>query len=196
MGFSRALISLTILCSVASAASPESVYRNKDYGIFLHVPSGGWLCPTEGNGIDHGPTLLLGSEDANVCRSYSRQKRRITIFAGSNAAKVSKTLHTFLNWQCSNAALDWKEPGAVCSPAPARLNTNSLPSEAARINHANGVIEIIVVTQAGKPDPDFDASVPSVNYDISLYTDASHLDGDLAVFRAVLKTVKIAPPSK
>jgi hypothetical protein len=82
----------------------------------------------------------------------------------------------------------------VCIPAPADLNVNGLPSEAARINHSNGTIEIIVVTQAGKPDPDFDASVPSFNYDMRLYTDASHLDEDLAVLRAVLKAVKLDPP--
>jgi hypothetical protein len=74
------------------------------------------------------------------------------------------------------------------------LSVNGLPSEAARINHSNGSIEIIVVTQAGKPNPDVDASVPSLNYDIRFYTDASHLDADLAVFRAVLKAVKLDPP--
>jgi hypothetical protein len=74
------------------------------------------------------------------------------------------------------------------------LSVNGLPSESARINHSNGSIEIIVVTQAGKPNPGFDASVPSFNYDIRLTSDASHLDADLAVFRAVLKAVKLDPP--
>jgi hypothetical protein len=64
------------------------------------------------------------------------------------------------------------------------------------MDHLSGSIQILVVTQAGKPDPDFDASVPSINYALSLYTDASHLDEDLAVFRAVLNAVKIAPHSR
>jgi hypothetical protein len=192
--FSRVLISFVILYSVASAASRKSVYRNRDYGIFLRVPSEAWLCPTEGNGIDHGPALLLGSEDASVCRSWSRQKRWISIFGAVNAVEATKTLHTFLNSFCADAPLDWHEPGAVCSSAPANLSVSGLPSEAARINHSNGTIEIIVVTQAGKPDPDFDASVPSYNYSLSLFTDARHLEADLAVFRAVLKAVKLAPP--
>lgn len=194
MKTSRVLISLVILCSVASAASRKSVYRNEDYGIFLQIPPEAWLCPAGGNGIDHGPALLLGSKNASVCRSYSRQKRWILIFGGFNAAEVSKTLHTFLKWQCANAALDWKEPDAVCSPAPDDLRVNGLPSEAARIDHSNGSIEIFVVTQAGKPDPGFDPSVPYVNYDLSLSTDAGHLDADLAVFRAVLKAVRLDPP--
>jgi len=82
----------------------------------------------------------------------------------------------------------------VCIPAPVDLSVDGLPGESARINHSNGSIEIIVVTQAGKPNPEFDASVPSFNYDIRFYTDASHLDADLAVFRAVLKAVKLDPP--
>jgi hypothetical protein len=193
MRFSRALISLVILSSAASAASPTSVYRNRDYGIFLHIPSGAWLCPYGGNGSDHGPALLLGSEDASVCRSYSRQKRWILIF-GESVTEESKTLHTFLKSLCAYDSLDWKEPDAVCNPAPADFRVNGLPSEAARINHSNGSIEIIVVTQAGKPNPDFDASVPSFNYDMRLYTDAGHLADDLAVFRTVLKAVRLDPP--
>jgi len=190
MRFSRVLISLIILCSVASAASRTSVYRNSEFGIILHVPPGAWLCPHGGNGIDHGPALLLGSEDARVCRSYS-QKRWISIFGWGN---VSEALHTFLNSLCEDASLDSNEPGAVCIPASTDLSVNGLPSESARINHSNGSIEIIVVTQAGKPNPGFDASVPSFNYDIRLTSDASHLDADLAVFRAVLKAVKLDPP--
>lgn len=195
MRFSWVLMSLGILCSAASATSHKSVYRNEDYGIYLHVPSGAWLCPTEGNGSDHGPALLLGSEDASVCRSHSRQKRWIMIFGSGNAAEETKTLHSFLKYLCTRLPEEWNEPGEVsCIPAPADLSVNGLPSDAARIDHTNGTIEIIVVTQAGKPDPDFDASVPSFNYSFSLYTDVSHLNADLAVFRAVLKAVKLAPP--
>jgi len=192
MRFSQVMISLMILCSMASAASRKSVYRNEDYGIFLHIPSGAWLCPYAG-GSDHGPALLLGSEDTSVCRSSSRQKRWIMIF-GESVAEKSKTLHTFLEWLCANVPLNWNEPGAVCNSAPANLSVYGLPSEAARIDHSDGMIEIIVVTQAGRPDPGFDASVPSFDYDMRLYTDASHLDVDLAVFRAVLNAVRIAPP--
>jgi len=192
MRFSRVLISLMILCSVANAASRKSVYRNKDYGIFLHIPPGAWLCPDPG-GSDHGPAMLLGSEDSSACRSDLRQKRWMIIFGGY-VADESKTLHTFIKSLCAYEPLTWNEPGAVCIPAPADLSVNGLPSEAARINHSHGSIEIIVVTHAGKPDPSFDASVPSVNYDMRLTTDASHLDADLAVFRTVLKSVKLDPP--
>ena len=190
MRFSRVIISLVILCSVASAAPRKSLYRNKQYGIFLRIPSGAWLCPY-GGGSDHGPFLLIDSEDASVCIGDPPQKRWVSIFGQYND---DETLHTFLNRLCADDPLDRNEPGAVCSPAPVDLSVDGLPGEAARINHSNGSIEIIVVTQAGKPNPGFDASVPSFNYDIRLTSDASHLDADLAVFRAVLKAVKLDPP--
>ena len=190
MRFSRVLISLVVLCSVASAASRTSVYRNRDYCIFLHIPPGAWLCPYL-EGSDHGPAMLLGSEDSINCRSDLRQKRWMIIFGEYNNGE---DLHTFLNRLCAYISFHSNDPSAVCSSAPADLSVKGLLGEAARINHSNGTIEIIVVTQAGKPDPDFDASVPSYNYDMGLYTDASHLDADLAVFRAVLKAVKLDPP--
>jgi hypothetical protein len=189
MKISRALIGLIILCSVASAASRTSVYRNKEYGIFLAIPSGAWLCSVPYSGANHGAAFLLGTQDESLCTKASG-KRWVSIFAGYNAAEESKTLHTFLNWQCAN------EANGACGQAPAGLRINGLSTETARVDHPDGSITIIAVAQAGKPDPDFDASVPSINYDLSLHTDAVHLDEDLAVFRAVLKAVKIAPHSR
>jgi len=39
-----------------------------------------------------------------------------------------------------------------------------------------------------------DPSVPSINYDVGLHTTARYLDEDLRIFRAVLNTVRLAPP--
>ena len=189
MRFSRVLIGLVILCSVASAASRTSVYRNKEYGIFLPIPSGAWLCSVPYSGANHGAAFLLGTHDESLCIKASG-KRWVSIFAGYNAAEESKTLHTFLNWQCAN------EANGSCGQAPAGLRINGLSTETARVDHPDGSITIIAVAQAGKPDPDFDASVPSINYDLSLHTDAVHLDEDLVVFRAVLNAVKITPRSR
>jgi hypothetical protein len=38
---------------------------------------------------------------------------------------------------------------------------------------------MIVVTQAGKPVSDFDASVPSINYSVVLLTTKKHLEEDM-----------------
>jgi hypothetical protein len=132
----------------------------------------------------------LDSKDASLCRSDLRQKRWISIFGEYNEGE---TLYALFDRLCTDDQLELKEPGAVCSRAPADLSVNGLPGEVARINHSNGAIEITVVTQAGKPNPDLNPSVPSFNYILSLNTDASHLDEDLAVFRAVLNAVKLDP---
>ncbi len=192
MKSSTIVVSLLILCAAFEAAQNKAVYRNKEFGIFLTAPKGALLCHIHGNGIDHGPSLLLGTQDSRLCGQYSG-RRWIGIFGGCNCAEESKTLHTFLKSECEYDLHNVTDHNGVCSSAPTDLSVNGLPSEAVRIGFPSGLIEIIVVTQAGKPDPDFDASVPSVNYSLSLYTDVSHLDEDLAVFRAVLSTVKLAP---
>ena len=198
MKFSRVLIGLLVFWSAAGATSQKSVYRNREFGIVLPIPSGTLPCIPPvyvGNGVDHGPQILLGTKDGSLC-SKSSGKRYVGVFASYTTTDEEKTLRSSLESLCTNLPPIENDPGAVCSPAPADLSFNALPSEAARIKHSNGWIEIIVVTQAGEPDPDFDASVPSMSYELSLYTDANHLDEDLAVFRTVLKTIKIAPPHR
>ena len=166
-----------------------SVYRNQEYGISLPIPSRAWLCSVPYKGANHGAAFLLGTKDESLCTKASG-KRWISIFAGYNAAEESKTLHALLNWQCAN------EASGSCGQAPMGLRINGLSTETARVDRPDGSITIIVVAQAGKPDPDFDASAPSINYDLSLHTDASHLDEDLESFRAMLNAVKIAPRSR
>lgn len=63
------------------------------------------------------------------------------------------------------------------------------------MNRTDGWIDIIVVTQAGKADPNWDATAPSVNYDLSLHTTGRYLNKDLRTFRAVLNTVRLSPPA-
>lgn len=188
MELSRVLIGLVILCSVAGAAAHPTIYRNQEYGIVLPVPSGALLCavPADANGAEHGAQLLLGTKDATLCRKWSG-KRYMDIFASYNVSDDTKFLHDLLEYSCQS------EVKKACSPAPTGLHIPGMKTEAGRLDRPDGSIEIIVVTQAGKPDPDGDPSVPSTNYAFNLNTDAQHLDEDLKIFRAMLNTVKIAP---
>jgi hypothetical protein len=68
-----------------------------------------------------------------------------------------------------------------------------MTTQAARVNRPDGWIDVIVVSQAGKPDRAFDPSVPSINYDVGLHTTPQYLDEDLRIFRAVLNTVRLSP---
>jgi hypothetical protein len=185
---SRGLIGLVILCLIAEAASHRPIYRNQDFGITLPVPSGALLCvpPADARGIEHGAQMLLGTEDGTLCRKWSG-KRYVDVFASYNVADDTKLLHDLLESSCQF------EVNKACTDAPAGLHIPGMKTEAGRVDRSDGSVKIIVATQAGKPDPDFDASVPSINYEFNLNTDKRHLDGDLVTFRAMLNTVKIAP---
>ena len=195
MKLSRLLIGLLLVVTAAGAISQPKVYRNKEFGIRLPIPAGTIPCIPPiyvGNGIDHGPQILLGTKDASLC-SKSSGKRYIDIWAAYSTTDEDKTLHSYLESWCASAQTDYHDLKASCGPAPPDLNLSKLPTESARINLANGLIVIDVVTQAGKPAPDWDPTVPSISYLFSLVTDAQHLDKDLIVFRTVLKAIRIAP---
>jgi hypothetical protein len=165
------------------------VYRNRDFGIVVPIPHGLYLLgPHKMTGIDHGPQLFFKPTSVEDCAKGACD-RYISVFAGCNCVVDTAKLHDFLEQQCASIA------NGPCLPAPEDLNVNVLRSEAARVNHADGTVEIIVVTQAGKPDPGFDSSVPSVNYAISLWTSEQHMNEDLRTFRIILKTIRISPPS-
>ena len=67
---------------------------------------------------------------------------------------------------------------------------------AGRVNHPDGWIDVVVVTQAGEPDPSWDAAAPSMNYQLTLHTTSAHFTEDLGRFREMLQTVKLSPPRK
>lgn len=131
--------------------------------------------------------FLLGTPDATSCRDDIERSRYIDVFV-SYQTDDTKRLRDFLRSECVGVAR------APCGPAPDGLHVAGLRSEAARVNRSDGWIDIFVVTQAGEPDPDFDASVPSVNYDLSLHTKPNHLDADLRVFRTVLQMIRLSSP--
>lgn len=172
-----------------TGASPRvEVYRNAEFGITVPVPSGTLLCRAPKNEHDHGPVFLLGSSDTNRCHDYDHQ-RRIDVFASYNAAEDTKTLEKLLKWSCAGFASD--EP---CRAAPVGLGVPGLRSAAATVDYPDGSIDVIVVTQAGKPDPAFDADVPFVNYQLSLHSGPAHVSADLRVFRQILRTIRLSPP--
>lgn len=179
---------LVVAAALLSAATVKPAdYRNEEFGIAIPVPKSALLCAIPENQHDHGPVFILGTTRTKACVDLDHN-RAIVIFAGYNAADVTKKLHDFLKWECANVA------NGSCQPAPSGLQITRLPSDAARVNRPDGWIDIIVVAQAGKPDPAFDPSVPSINYELRLHTKARYLDEDLRTFRAVLATTRLSPP--
>jgi hypothetical protein len=163
--------------------SSSGFYQNDEFQIAMRVPAGAYLCPTLESQHDHGPVMLLGSSTSKDC-SHVENARAITIFAGYNAADVSKTLPAFLDWRCSHLLRS-------CLAPPEDLMLNDRASLAAMQRGPNGWIDVIVLTQGGKPDPEFDPRVPSINYTIRLHTKKEFLQRDLQTFKAVLRTVRL-----
>ena len=169
------------------AATPKpKVYWNEEFGITVPVPKSALLCVYPDQ-HDHGPVFILGTTDAKSCRDDIERSRYIDVFA-SYQTEDTKRLRDFLRSECVGVA------GAPCGPAPDGLHVAGLRSEAARVNRSDGWIYVIVATRSGKPDPAFDPTIPSVNYDLSLHTTPDHLEDDLRVFRIVLRTIRLSPP--
>lgn len=192
MRAARILFALLVFEFAVCAASQRAPYRNQEYGIVLPFPPDTLPCVPpayQGNGADHGPQILLGTQDASFC-SKSSGKRYVDVFASYNTTDDTKTLHALLESSCEY------EVKRACSAAPPNLQFSGRKSEAGRLDRSDGSLEIIVVTQAGKPGPDFDASVPSINYELFLNTDKRDFVKDLTVFRTLLMTIRISPPNR
>ena len=181
-----AAITVLTLTLLGAATTNSEIYRNEEFGITLPIPKGALRCPIPEDEHDHGPVFLLETADTKGCRD-AQHSRYIDVFAGYNATDETKTLQGFLKWECANFAKQ------LCRPAPRGLHVTGLPSAAAQVNRSDGWIDIIVLTQAGKPDPDFDPSAPLINYNLTLQTRARYLDRDLRTFRAILRTIRLSP---
>lgn len=180
-------MAVTVLAALLHAATYEpQTYRNEEFGITLPVPEGVLLCAHRDEEHDHGPVMVLDRSEAKGCND-KEGGRIIGVFASFNAAQATKTLRKLLQADCSDISK------GKCNSAPSHMTLKGLPSMAARVNRADGWIDIFVVAQAGKPDPAFDASVPSVNYELWLHTRPAQLEKDLRIFRSVLATIRLSP---
>lgn len=180
-------VALLILFLLQSARTVRpQFYRNGEFGVTIPIPTNALLCSFPHDEHDHGPLMLLGGADPNACNDQEHN-RYIVIFASYNAVDTTKRLGDYLRSECTGIGR------GPCRLAPRDLQIAGMRSKAGRVNRADGWIDIFVVTQAGKPDPQFDPSVPSVNYDLSLHTTERHLDEDLRTFREVLATVRLSP---
>ena len=182
----NAVLLILLLLQSARAVGPQ-VYRNGEFGVTIPIPTNALLCSFPEDEHDHGPLLLLGGADPKACDDQERS-RYIVIFASYNAVDATKRLGDYLASECTGIGR------GPCRLAPRDLQIAGMRSKAGRVNRTDGWIDIFVVTQAGKPDPQFDATVPSVNYELMLHTSARHLDEDLHTFREVLSTVRLSPP--
>jgi hypothetical protein len=136
-------MAVTVLAALLNAKTDKpEIFRNEEFGITLPIPDGALLCPVPENEHNHGPVMLLGTSVPKGC-SDLEQSRSIDVFASFNAIEDTKTLAKFLKAECTEV---FKR---TCLPAPARLGINGMRSADGRVNHSDGWIDIIVVTQGG-----------------------------------------------
>jgi len=186
MGTVVACIVVISVALLSGAADKAQIYRNVEFGITLRVPHGVKLCTSPSREHDHGPVMVLDPSQAKACND-AEGGRIVEVFASFNAVEATKTLDKFLQSECADTGK------GGCGPAPADLRVGEMQSAAGSVSAPNGWIDIFVVTQAGKPDPAFDASVPSVNYVLRLHTDQEHREADLHTFCTVLRTIQLSP---
>ena len=167
-------------------APKTQVYRNDEFGITVPVPKNTLFCVPREDQHDHGPIFLPEGSIQGACDDIDHS-RYVLIFASYNAIEDTKKLNDFFKEQCTGIG------GGPCHQAPGGLRIPGMAIKAGRVDRSDGWIDVIVVTRAGKPAPDFDPHVPSVNYDLTLHTKPRHLDEDLRIFRAVLSTVRLSP---
>jgi len=172
----------------SGVAERPQTYRNNEFGITLPIPNGVMLCPNSEDVHDHGPLMLLGSTNVKRCTD-AEWGRYIEVFGMGNAADATKTLDKFFQSSCADPDTGEGE----CGPPPPDLQIPGMEIAAGTVKHANGWADIIVVTQGGKLDPAFDASVPSINYVIRLRVNEAHRETDLRIFRTVLQTIRLSP---
>lgn len=99
---SRGLLLLTLSLSPVREIAATQVYRNEEFGISVPIPDGAQLCSIPEDEHTHGPLLVLGNAGPAACNDYPHN-RYIVIFAGYNAADVTKRLGDYLRWECAGS---------------------------------------------------------------------------------------------
>jgi hypothetical protein len=188
MRLMRLTVLLVLIVLPDSFLAQTRAYRNREFGFVVPIPDGLYLfSPHEMNGIDHGRQFFFKPTSIEECNKGGCD-RYIAVDAFYNTVTDTARLHDYLEHACTVFG------GVECLQPPPDLRIRGLKSESARVKLPNGRVELLVVTQAGKPAPDFDASVPSINYSICLLTSEEHLEADLVFFGTILSTIRISPP--
>ncbi len=187
-------MSLTILLALLISTPPSAQnepgssnrYSNVTFGLSVVVPDGARVCGGDQNSQDHGVVILLDRRDAGDC-AYDPKRRAILTFSFFDALDETQTLDGLRRWAA--ALVDGGREGLV----PNGLQIDKFPSQSTRTDRPDGWVDIVVVAQSGHGSTAA-SHAPSVNHALTLHTQPSHLEKDLAIFRQVLASVRITDP--
>jgi hypothetical protein len=169
----------------ASANVAAKTYENSEFGMTVNIPDDLPTCLAD-KSKDHGPDIFLDRNDNRGCADL-QQRRAIWIFAFFNALDETANLKDFLKWECSQVL------NGKCTKAAEGLQIGDAISAAARVDHPNGWIDLVVVTQGQEhSNTSHTDTAPTVNYSITLHTTSSKYENDLREFRKLIRTMQIS----
>jgi hypothetical protein len=147
--------------------------------------------PSTGEADDHGFTALLDHRPAGDCQSPAR--RRMEVSAYGNVIYVMSTLAKARAQNCAYYR------AARCVPGPPRLGVHGWPTLSSLMLGAKGgdrsrtlpkgAIVVTVYAETGASPRDIGPE--GTLYEFALQTDRAHYRQDLAIFRRMLKTVRL-----
>lgn len=191
-GARMAAMAIAVGMSLPMSAAVAKTYQNLNFGLIIQLPPDLHQCRPEVqnyvHGQSHGMTAFLDPKDSQICGDPER-RRAIDVSGWYNVFDDTRTLADYKRSKCHDLGQEH------CAPAPEGLRIAKSRSASFRIDTADGLIMIIVLTQAGHgsirypEDPEFD-----VNYDARLYTDQAHLENDLSRFRKFLQAIRLVDP--
>ena len=166
-------------------SAKATTYRNTDFGIEIRLPSGQPTCRGSPE-FNHGIRIFLDPRDHQGCPGPERNRRSMEIFAYYNAVDETKYLADYLRWECRVVFR------GRCFPAPSGMRFGPYRSISGRVDHRDGWIDIVVVTQGPIRLPDDPTGV--VNYGAFLETDRADFSQDLRSFRSFLRNIHLTGP--
>ena len=184
----KALIFLSLVAAGSNLAGAQpaktGTYANPEFGLSVRIPEGLRCCTGEGATHSHGPVIFLDPHDVGSC-DYQQRRRAVLFYSSYSVTDETKTLDDLRRW-CVNMF------GGKEVRAPKGIRIPGCKTASARVDLDDGWIDVYAVTQMA-PGATANPLAPSVNHTIRLHTDPAHLEGDLAVFRSVLKSTKLSP---
>jgi hypothetical protein len=182
----RGMVQGIILCFAISCTQSHTsaVYDNKEYGIRTQFPSEHQVCIARSG--DHPVGFYIWLDKATECETTeSSSTRKISVTANYNSAFE-------MNAPACPKGKRWN--GLVDN---SRLQFPGLPSVHCAIEDDEGIIEILVMTQAGHwRTPNLNRNLtrtPSVQYQAYLRTNSKRVRKDLSAFVNVLSRTIIKP---
>lgn len=174
------VLAVTLLASCCHAET----YRNPEYGFSVDIRAGMPTCRSEPPGHDHGLMMFLDTGPGGCDRPELRPYISVT---GD---------YNVLDQLSPEAALEGILAGLEdvrLGGAPQDLGIDGRHSATSKSESGDGWIKIWVVTQRGTR-PKTGDEIPRVNYFATLHTRPERFDGDVSLFRVVLKGIEIYPP--